>query len=654
MQSRIYVGASYYPEHWPRERWPEDVRLMKEAGVNIVRLAESAWAKLEPRDGEFDFGWLDDFMELAAEAGFKVVLGTPTEFSTVWLRRKHPDVVVTDRHGRLQGGRGNHCHNSPALIGHAERLVDRMAAHYADHPAVIGWQIDNELRGTECYCPVCAAGFREWLRNRYGSLERLNEEWGTTFWSQVYNSWDEVTLPSADEMCVSVSQIVDFSRFTSDSTVRFLNRQADIIRRRAPHHFVTHNSPCVHWCLNLHDLARNLDFMSWDLYPHVDSDNFDTCFGHDFHRGLKQRNFWVLEQKNGYFNYSDYNLAIEPGIVRMWAYQDIARGADAVLFYNWRSTRYNYEQNPNGLLRHDGTPRRAYDELKRLTAELGRFGDGLAGTTVEAPVAIVHSMDAYWGFEAHKQYPNFDYRGHLKMYYKPLLRMGVTPDIVEPTADLSRYRLVIAPSLLMVNEEIRANLESYVRGGGCLVIGARSGMKTWANVTIDTPWPGMLSELAGVVVDEFEVLPEHLTNTVSYRGKEYPVNVWLDMLEPVTAETRAIYTGKFYAGRTAISRNRYGQGEVYYAGVMGNEELLGALLADLADARGIPRQPMPAGVFVTRRSGDHARFAFYININKEPVRVALAETGTDAITGRKVAGEAMIGGLDVLIVRSDK
>ena len=654
LERKIYIGATYYPEQWPRERWPEDIRLMKEAGIDVLRLAESAWAKLEPEDGKFDFSWLDDFMQMAADAGFKIILGTPTEFSTVWLRHKHPEIVVKDKHGRALGGRGNHCHNSRALLEHTERLVTRMARHYAHHPAVIGWQIDNELRGTECYCETCAELFRTWLKEKYGTLDRLNEAWGTTFWSQVYNRWEEVVPPTADQMCVSLSQMLDYSRFNSDSSIKFIEFQAGIIRKYAPHHFVTHNSPCVHWCLDQNKLYRHVDFVSWDLYPHVDSDNFDTAFGLDFHRGLRQDNIWIMEQKNGYFNYSDYNLAIEPGIVRMWAYQDIARGADAVLFYNWRSTRYNYEQNPNGILRHDGSPRRVYYEVQRLTRELAGFGDRLIGTKVEAPVAILHSFDIYWAFESHKQYKNFDYRRHIMDYYKALVRLGITPDIVDPLADLSRYKLVIAPSLMMVNEDMKRHLESYVRSGGCLVIGARSGMKTWENVTIDTPWPGLLRELAGVIVDEFEVLPDHMHNTISYKGKLYDVKVWLDLLEPETADTVAIYTRKFYAGRTAIARNRFGDGTVYYVGVMGSEDLLRDLVTDLAEERGIRIQPLPPGVFVSRRVNERECYTFYVNVTPEPAKVTLAERGTDVISGKKMAGEAIIGGLDVLILRSER
>lgn len=651
MDKKIYIGTTYYPEHWPRERWAEDIRLMKEAGLNVLRLAESAWAKLEPEDGKFDFQWLDDFIDMVSEENFQIVLGTPIEASPVWLRHKHPEVVRKDEFGRIHAERGYHCKNNSALIYHVNRLVTEMVKHYKDHPNVIGWQIDNELRSVPCYCQECEEAYRSWLKEKYGTIENLNRLWGTTFWSQIYNEWEEIKLPSADQLTKSVSQILDFRRFQSDSTVKHLNRQIDIIKAHAPHHFVTHNSLGLYLWLDLYELAENLEFMSVDSYPNIDAENADTCLSMDLHRSAKRDNFWVMEQKNGYFNYSHYNLAIEPGIVRLWAYQDIARGANGVLFYNWRSTRFSWEQNPNGVLRHDGTPRRSYYEIQQLTNELSNFGHQLAETTVEAPVAILHSYDHIWAYEAHKQYTNFDYRQHIKSYYRALLRMGITPDLLDPHTDLSPYKIVIAPSLMMINDDIYENLQKYVENGGCLIIGARSGMKTWENVTIETPWPGVLSDLAGVTIPEFEVLPDHYANTISYKGKEYMVKVWLDILETKTAESIAIYTKKFYAGRTAISRNSYGKGAVYYVGVMGSDELISDFLADIANEHGLKYTTLPEKVYVTRRVKDKDHYIFYINMSKEQKKIVLEEKGFDLISGKYLSGEVLLNGLDLLLLK---
>ncbi|WP_261130859.1 beta-galactosidase [Bacillus sp. Marseille-Q3570] len=650
----ITIGAGYYPDHWPRERWLEDIRMMKDAGINVLRLAELSWSFLEPEEGEFDFTWLDDFMAMAGKAGLRIILGTPIEASPVWLRHKHPEVVRTNRFGQIHADRGMHCHNNSTFIFYVDRIVTKMAAHYAEHPAVIGWQIDNELRNVDCYCPECAIGFRKWLQERYGSLEKLNEAWGTCFWSQVYNEWEEVALPSADQLTISVSQKLDFTRFGSDSTINHLNRQAEIIRSYAPDHFLTHNALGWYPNLNTYRLADKLDFISWDSYPHVDGDNHIECFLHDHYRAVKNQAHWVMEQKNGYFNYSDYNLAIEPGLVRLWTYQDIARGANGVMYYRWRSNRYSGEQNPNGLLRHDGSPRRAYYEVQQVTDELKKFGEDLIKTTVQAPIAIIYCYDQMWAYDTHVQYKNFDYRDHLLDYYREVNRMGLTADLVDPTADLSKYKLVIAPSMSMVSDDIYENFETYVRQGGNLLIGARSGMKSWSNTTIDSPWPGLLSEMAGVVVDEFEVLPNKYSNSITYNGKEYSVKVWLDMLQIEQAESIAIYNEKFYAGRTAISKNKYGDGVVYYVGVMGNRKLCRDLLSDIATDIDFPVTDLPEEVYVSTRSNEKYHYTFYINRKNESTKVVLREDGYDVLQDQHVSGEVIIKGLDVLIVRNER
>jgi len=652
MENKIHIGVSYYPEHWPRERWPEDIRLIKEAGLSVVRIVELAWSRLEPEDNRFDFQWVDDFIALAAKEGLKIILGTPSEAAPIWLKRKHPEIVSKDKNGHVSDKRGWNCHISQSYRYYIGRLAAQMAEHFAENPAVIGWQIDNELRSVNCYCDECRDAYRKWLESRYGTLENLNTLWGTVFWSQEYNTWEDMILPVGGMMQDSVSQMLDYYRFQSDATVDFLNAQVQIIKRYAPHQFVTHNTLGLYHWLNYFELGKQLDVNGLDLYPNANSDLLHECMSQDLHRGVKQDNFWMMEQKNGYFNGADYNLAIDPGLVRMWGWQDISRGANGVMFYRWRGGRFSWEQNPNGVLRHDGTPRRAYFEIQQLTKELGGISAELAATKVETPAAILYSYDVIWAQEAHKFYSNAEYRAHVAAYHKQLVKFAITPDLAPPTADLTRYKLVFAPSLMMVNEEIRLNLEAYVKQGGCLIIGARSGFKTWENATIDATWPGMLTDLAGITIDEFEVMPEGIFNSVSYKGTEYPVSAWVDMLQTATAEPLGVYTGDFYAGRTAIAKNRYGKGTVYYVGVMGNDALTASLIADIAEEQGVPFALHPDGILVTRRKSAAVCFTFYVNTTKKVKRVPIQEAGIDAFTGKPVAGEVSLSGRDVLIVRT--
>lgn len=653
MQQKVVIGTAYYPEHWPRDRWQTDIDLMQAAGISAVRVAELAWSRLEPEEGHYDFTWLDDFIDMGARAGLKFIIGTPTEATPVWLRLRYPESVATGPDRELTGSRGNNCHNHRALSGIIANLVEAMAQHYGNHPAVIGWQIDNELRAPKCYCPQCLDGFRDFLRARYGTIEALNEAWGTVFWAQEYRSFADVQFPYKAETTTSPCQSLDSFRFASRSTVEHLNRQARIIRRYAPEQFITHNSLGVYPWLDLYDLAKELDFIGFDSYPNVDDDNFHTCFGHDHHRGVKQGPYWVMEQKNGYFNYSDYNLAIEPGLVRLWGWQGIARGADGVLYYRWRSGPYGREQNPNGILNHEGKPRRAYYEAKQVVEELEKLPD-LVGSPVVSPVAVVFQYDQEWGFDAQHNYPRFGYTNVVKEYHEQLLHLGLCPDVTDMEADWSRYQLVVAPATMLMKRELRDKMEDYARAGGHLVLTMRSGIKTWSGVIVtDGPYPGLLADLAGIRIDEFEVLPPDKHNTIEYKGQSYDIGCWVDMIDADAPDTEvlATYTGKFYAGKAAVTRRPVGQGWVQYVGVMENPALTQTLLADMTDELGIQTQSMPQGLFLSQRRTASGLYSFYLNFADQP-RTAHAPQGVDVLRGGAVKGEVTVPPLDLVIVKS--
>ncbi|MCY0879453.1 MAG: beta-galactosidase [Firmicutes bacterium] len=650
--NHIYLGTAYYPEHWPRERWAEDVRLMKDAGLEVIRMAELAWATIQPSPEEFDFEWIDEFLSVAEQYEMKIVLGTPTEAPPSWMWRRYPEIVATDAAGFIHGGRGRYCYNNRHLQGYIRGLVDAMAVRYGQDPRVIGWQIDNELRATRCYCRQCREDFILWLQGRYGTIDALNEAWGTVFWSQRYRNWDDVDLPTAAQLTVSTSQQLDHMRFASWSATQHLKRQVDIIRQHTTSQFVTHNSMGLYPWLDLYEVAKPLDFIGWDSYPAVDSDNFETVMAHDLVRNTKPGvPFWLLEQKNGYFNGSPYNLAIEPGLVRLWAYQDIARGANGVLFYRWRSNRYNVEQNPNGILRHDGTPRRVYFEIAQLARELKVFNERIAGTHVEAQVAILWSYDQEWAESAYKQYPAVGYREEVAAYHRAITQLGLTADVLPPTADLSRYRLAIAPMLSLVNEEILQNLEAFVREGGHLVMTIRSGVKSWSNVVFDVSWPGLLGEMLGMKVLEFDAPPaDQIVNRVSYGGAWYPVEGWAEVLEPSHAEVLARYTEKFYSGSPAITRNQYQNGSVTYVGVKHQPQLLKALLSDIAKLLGLRTLELPKGVFRSTREGVNGRFTFYLNMKDSQEEVLVDPPGNDLLSGQRAEGSIVLEPWDLLIV----
>lgn len=650
VDSQMIIGTAYYPEHWPKERWQTDIDMMVDAGIKVLRLAELAWSKMEPRDGEFDFSWLDEFMELAAKKGLKFILGTPGEATPTWLRYAHPEIIAINEQGLRTGGRGQHCHNSDVLRFYMSRMTRKMAEHFADNPNVIGWQIDNELRPVACYCETCRRRFKEWMKKKYGTLDRLNEAWGTIFWSHVYNDWDEISLPGKDQLTVYPSLRLDFKRFISDTTVDYSNMNIAIIKSIAPHQFVAHNTLGPRTEINMYDLHRNMDFPAWDNYPNVDIDMNYSCFGHDFYRSTKHSNFWMLEQKNGYFNYSSCNLAIKPNLVRLWGYSCISRGANGVLFYRWRANRWGVEQNPNGILRHDGTPRRAYYEIKQLTSELAPISTVLSKTKVHADVAIIHSTDSFWSDAIQSQYTNFNCAKIEGEFYKVLSEMGVTADLVQPTEDLSRYKVVIACNLLLIDEQTEKNLTEYVRGGGRLLVGARTGTKDEFGVVVDTAWPGRMAALCGVTVDEFEAFPDDVWAKVSYKGKEYDARWWADVLNAHGAKTQASYSNRFYCGAPAITQNAVGKGTAAYLGVAGCPELYRDYLLDLFAEVGIATLELPYNVFFSIRESSEKRYAFLINFSTEAQTVRLGLEGINFLTGEKLPDTVTVTPNDLLMI----
>jgi len=663
----FHFGVDYYPEHWPEERWPIDAGLMAEAGFNVVRLAEFAWSRLEPREAEFDFDWLDRAISILHSHGIKVILGTPTASAPPWLMGKSPELFRVREDGlrMTYGNRREYCPNHPLYHDHTRRIVTQMAEHYAHHPAVIGWQIDNEF-GDRCFCPICAQKFQNWVRSRYEALEELNQKWGTVFWSHIYNDWTEIPLPLTAGDSPNPGLALDFYRFCSDSYVAYQQLQIDILRAKCSDHFITHNLMGFGYdCLNYFDLARNLDFVAWDNYPRMQW-NMETgvvpslyALSLDTMRGLKAKNIWVMEQQAGPGGWEMISTVPRPGELRLWAYQSIAHGADAIIFFRWRTARFGTEQYWHGLLDHDATPSRRYEEIKRMGAEIKAVGDEILGSQVQSHVAMMLSYDSRFAFQIQPNNPRFSYPEHFHEIYRAFYQQHASIDIVPPNADLSTYKLVIAPALHLVPEATAESLARYVQAGGTLVVTQRTGVKDESNTVVNQRLPGLLAELCGVEVEEYDSLSSQMRNSLEFTIPELAdaahvtVGVLCDILKPTGATVVARYTQDYYAGKPAITANRFGSGRAVYVGAVGDAQLYDLLAKWLLDTVGLQAAfATPPGVEVARRAQAGKYLDFILNHNDSPQTVHLKSACLNLLTGLQLKGNVQVGPLEVLVLSS--
>ncbi len=654
-------GADYYPEHWPEERWAVDAGLMQEAGFNTVRLAEFAWSRLEPSPGEFDFDWLDRSISVLAKHDIQVVLGTPTASPPPWVMDTYPDAFLQKQDGHVStyGNRREYCPTHPGYRERSRIVSEAMARHYVSNPTVIGWQTDNEF-GSRCFCPICRRSFQAWLQEKYGTLDALNEAWGTIFWSHVYTEWSQIPVPvdtsgRGPAGSPNPGLGLDYYRFMSDTYVRFQDEQLEILRQWCPQHFVTHNLMGFNYDLiNYFDLSADLDFVTWDNYqrmqwtlgvPIVPS---WPALGHDTMRGLKGKNFWVMEQQSGSGGWDTVGEAVRPGELSLWAYQAIAHGADGMIFFRWRTARFGTEQYWHGILDHHGIPGRRYEEVKTMGQQLAKIGDQIEGSKVEAEVGMMLSYDSRFAFQIQPNNPGFDYRVHFNNVYSAFYRNNVAVDIIRPDADLSGYKLVIVPAMYVLDDTVAASIAAHVKAGGMLVVTARSGVKDESNNVVNMKLPGLLAEVCGVEVEEYDSLPLGSSQPLKFSDDSLDpaaaalAGAWCDVLEPTTADVIATYTQEYYAGRAAVTANRYGEGTAYYVATFGNGALYQALAARWCSTAQIDTMALDvADVEIARRRQGDQEIWFVLNHSAEERQIDLRDGLVDLLDGAQCSGKEM-------------
>ncbi|WP_328426365.1 beta-galactosidase [Streptomyces sp. NBC_00443] len=657
----IAYGGDYNPEQWPEEVWAEDMRLMREAGVTMVSVGIFSWALLEPKEGEFDFSLLDRVLDLLHAHGIAADLATPTAAPPAWFFRAHPEALPVDKDGRglSYGSRQTFCPSSPAYREAALRIARALAARYADHPALAMWHVHNEYacHNAECYCDESAAAFRRWLRRRYSDdLAALNDAWGTRFWSQWYYDWDEILPPRPTGAVPNPTHQLDWRRFCSDELLSLYEAEREVLLAAAPAIPATTNFMAMYNfdALDYWRWAPKLDIVSNDHYlQSADPESeIDIALSGDLVRSLAGGPWLLMEHSTGAVNWQPVNRAKGPGELRRNALAHVARGADGIAYFQWRAAKAGAEQWHSAMLPHAGTDSRIWRDVVRLGADLRALAE-VRGSTVPAQVAIVWDWNSRWAMELPSQ-PSTELRFQdlVRAWYEPLWRAGVAVDFVRPDADLSAYRLVLAPSLYLVDDEGARNLTAFASGGGTLAVGFHSGaVDENCHVRLGG-YPGAFREALGVRTDElFPLLPGEPVG-LSGGGTG---TLWSERVRLSGAESVESYTTGPLSGVPAVTRNSTGSGVSWYVATLPDPATLSALVDRIRREAGVePVRSTPQGVEAVLRRGADADYLFLINHTDRPVHVAVASDATELLTGKPVPGSVSVPAGETAVVREPR
>lgn len=662
----MYLGVDYYPEQTPRELWEEDFRLMKELGVNVVRIAEFAWTMMEPEEGVYDFDFWDDVVARLSDAGFDIVLGTPTATPPAWMCHKYPEILPVDEHGVTIsfGARRHYTVHSETYQKFSVAITTEMAKRYGQHPRVIGWQTDNEYgheKSDRSYSAIDRAAFQVWLKKRYGTLDVLNETWGTVFWSQTYTAWEQIPVPRKVYQEHSPALLVDFDRFCADGYNYYNKLQVDALREHIhPDAFITHNLVYSDMAVNQQQMAQDLDYVSFDNYPVwgglPEPNRFEKMASdHDLCRSSKQgKGFWVMEQLSGAQGWSKIGYLPRPGHIRLWTYQAVARGAEAIVYFRFRAALFGTEEFCHGIIDHDGKPKRKFAEVKQIMTELNTFGDEINASTYRADVGVYFDQENVWAWTHQPHSDAFDFRTEFVRFYGGAVRKQVATDIVFPGDALDGYKLIIVPLYFLTNPTFDQALIDYMEQGGHVIFTYRTGVKDPHNNVIAKTLPGKFATYAGIEIDEYESLQAVQENRVegigAFSGQSSPARLWCDLITPTTAEPLAVYRDTFYDGVAAVTRNQY-KGTVTYIGASIDDAMIDTIYAQAFEEAGIETLEVPDQVEVVRRHGETRDFVFLMNHDtKETKQVTLDGTYQELTTQETYSGTVTLAPLATLIL----
>ncbi|GAB6927281.1 beta-galactosidase [Paenibacillus sp. JCM 10914] len=665
---KMWYGGDYNPEQWEADVWQEDDRMFKLAGIDVATVNVFSWALNQPNEDSYDFAWLDETIDRLYKNGVYVCLATSTGAHPAWMARKYPDVLRVDYEGRKRrfGGRHNSCPNSPTYRTYSTRIARKLAERYQAHPAVLIWHVSNEYGGY-CYCDNCASAFRTWLQQRYSTLEAVNQAWNTRFWGHTFYDWEDIVVPNAlsEEWSGNRTNFqgisLDYRRFQSDSLLDCYKLERDELKKITPDIPITTNLMGFYPELDYFKWAKEMDVVSWDNYPSLDTPYSHTAMTHALMRGLKGgQPFMLMEQTPSVQNWQPYNSAKRPGVMRLWSYQAVAHGADTVMFFQLRRSMGACEKYHGAVIEHVGHEHtRVFRECAELGKELQQLGDKLLDARSDARVAIIYDWENRWGIELSSG-PSIalNYVNEVHKYYDALHQLHIQTDMVSVEDDLSQYDVVVAPVMYMSKQGFAERVEGFVSQGGTFLTTFFSGIVNENDLVTLGGYPGELRKVLGIWAEEIDALLPGTQNQMVIRGRQgrlegdYDCGILCDVIHAEGAEVVAEYGSDYYQGTPSLTVNTFGQGKAWYVASSPEPKFLKDLMQTICEAHGIESVlDAPVGVEVTRRVKSGTAYTFVLNHTANPQEVSLGESVyVDLLTGKEERERCIIPGRGVMIL----
>ena len=634
----MLLGVDYYPEQWDISIMEEDLANIKELGSNVIRIGEFAWHLMEKEEGKYDFSFFDTVIKKANEYGLKVIFGTPTATIPAWLVKKYPEILSEFENGekRTFGGRHIYCFNSEVFYKYSEKIIRELANHYKDEKNIVAWQIDNEFGhegSDECYCPKCHRAFQEFLRNKFNnSIDELNKTYGTTFWSQEYNSFEEIPVPKKTITTHNPALRLDWERFRSKSIVDYSNFQVELLKSIIPDCVVIHDFPGggLDKHVDYSKVAQKLNVVAFNNYPVWGGQKepippHEIAFGLDYIRGLKRENFWITEAIMGAQGHDITGFLPRPNQAKMWSCQGMARGCSSLIYFRYRGATKGAEQFCYGILDADNKKRRKFYEVKDFFHNIIKYEDILE-QPIKSKVAIVYDYDSLASFRIQKQSILLDCHQEMKKFYKPFYDSNIMVDIISEDKDFSEYKILILPVMIIWKRELTEKVKEFAKNGGIVVMTYRTAVKDIDNnLTLGEMLPVGYNDFVGAYVEEIESLQEY--NSLDLEGKGFfngikgKGGIFRDMLVSKGAEVLFRYNDKFYDTFSAVTKNSYGKGKVYYIGCSPEEAILKLIVDDILNSAELQKTLSPDNVEIVVRGNRDKQIKIYINHNDYEVKM---------------------------------